>query len=149
MSAPPTPDGRYGTTKAAVQGLLGRNYDSAKGYDLQPYIDSADALIDAMVQCAAKKSYTYSDLQLEIIERWLSGHYYGLMDQMFTSKSTAGASASFQGQTQMNLDSTFYGQTAQGLDPTGCLTAITQRHIARATWLGKPPSAQIPYDQRD
>ncbi len=49
----------------------------------------------------------------------------------------------------MGIEATTYGQTALTIDYSGCLTAINKRQFASATWLGKAPSEQISYEDRD
>lgn len=133
--------GRTSTT--LVQQLLegggpNSNYDGAT--DLQQFIDSATTLVDAVVTLANNKGSFYNNLltssSLEIIERWLAAHFYTMYDQMMQSKTTAGASASFQGTRGPSISSTTYGQTAINLDPTGCLAAISNRQFAQAFGAG-------------
>jgi hypothetical protein len=83
---------------------------------------------------------------LELIERWLSAHFYALSDQTLASKSTSKASGSFHGQTQMDFDSTKYGQAAQNIDTSGCLRAIGKRQFGSSKWLGSgTPYCPPPY----
>jgi hypothetical protein len=149
--------GRTNTT--LVQNLLGVNYDTVRNPDLQQFIDSADVIVNRVVQCAAAKSqaggminFTLSDgfigSEAEIVERWLAAHLYCQQDQMYASKNTEAAAASFQGQWGLDLDSTNYGRSAMIADFSGCLNAIAKRKFASATWLGLPPSAQTDASDR-
>jgi hypothetical protein len=106
-------------------------------------------MVDEVVTCAASRSVTLSSTLLELIERWLAAHFYAQSDQLYQSKNTGGAGASFQGQTAMGLSNTSYGQQAKMLDISGCLAAFDKGTQARMYWLGKPPSSQIPYSQRN
>jgi hypothetical protein len=126
------------TTVSQVQGVLGRNWDGAT--DLQPFIDTATVIVDQVVSIAGAKltPATLSDAQLELIERWLSAHCYTRMDQLFSSKSTGGASASFQGQTAMYLESTVYGQMAMSVDTSGALRILDKRAFAQGVSLSSP-----------
>ena len=139
------------TTAAAVQAVLapGKDYDTEDEPSLDPFIDTATAIVDRVEDCAVAKDRTLTDAELELIERWLAAHLYAMSDQTYASKSTAGASASFHGQTGMHLEATKYGQTALTVDYSGCLSAISKRQVARLVWLGKPPSEQLPYTDRD
>ena len=68
-------------------------------------------------------------LSLELlteIELQLSAHFYSLRDQRYQSKSTGGASGSFQGQVGEGLASTDYGRNALALDVTGYLARINR-----------------------
>jgi hypothetical protein len=140
------------TTTTAVQAILsaGGDYDTDASPDLQQFIDSADAVVATrLVATAAKKNYVHATAELEIIERWLAAHLYCCSDQPYKSRSTAGASGQFSGNTADGFDSTKYGQMACRLDYSGCLQNLNKFQRAGAQWLGKPPSAQIPYDERD
>ncbi len=138
------------TTTTLVQAVLevGQAYDTVNNPSLQPFIDSASVIVDRVATCAINRNKTLTDAELELIERWLSAHLYVMSDQQYASKSTSGASASFQGQTQMHLEASKYGQNALDIDYSGCLTAISKRQVASGFWMGKRPSAQTPYDQR-
>lgn len=137
------------TTSSAVQGVLLRDYDTANSPSLTPFIDSASTIVDRVAACAAVKGKTLSTTELELIERWLAAHSYAMSDQTLSSKVTVDAEAIFHGRTGMYLEATKYGQMALSLDYSGCLNAIGQRKTAGGFWLGRPPSAQTDYDQRD
>jgi len=137
------------TTAKKVEGVLLRDYDFQEPPDLTPFVATANSITTRVAACATAKGATIPAETLELIERWLAAHYYTRSDKAFASKSTSGASASYQGQTGMGLEASFYGQTALDLDPSGCLVAISKRARAGAVWLGKPKSDQIPYNLRD
>ena len=89
---------------------------------------------------------------LKDIETFVAAHFAVCnRDKQYTSKSTGGASGSFQGQYAMRLESTDPGQTAMLLDVTGTLKQLNEarRPKIRVQWLGKPPSEQIDYVDRD
>ncbi len=140
------------TTSGAVAGILkpGGDFDvEADSADLNPFIATANAIANRVATCAAAKSHALSASELELIERWLAAHCWVQSDQVWASKSTGGASASFQGQTMMRLENSKYGQMALLLDTSGCLEQITKRQVASGFWLGKAPSAQTDYVDRD
>lgn len=137
------------TGAQAVIDVLGGNYDTAKNPSVDGFIATASVMVDRVITCATRKGVTVSSAEAELIERWLAAHFYMASDKGYQSRSTQGASATFQGQTGMRLESTDYGQAAMNVDPSGCLENMNKRQVASAVWLGKPPSAQIPYDQRD
>jgi hypothetical protein len=140
------------TTSAAVQGVLMDDYGKkADGSfpSLDPFISSANVVVTRVATCAVAKSKTLTAAELELIERWLAAHFYAVSDKPYTSKSTQGASASFNGQTAMALDATLYGQQAKVIDYSGCLESISKRQMAALTWLGKAPSDQVDYADRD
>jgi hypothetical protein len=135
------------TTPAKVQGILGRNY--TPGSDVAPFIETASAIIDDLVIAASANSLTVSATKLEILERWVAAHCYGHHDQFFQSKSTDGASASFQGQTGKFLESTQYGQMAMSLDTTGFLNRLNKGNPqAQFFWAGRYPSQQIAFSDK-
>lgn len=140
------------TTSELVQGLLLSDYGPTRSGatpSLTPFIDTASAIVDQVATCATAKGSTLTSTQLELIERWLAAHAYCQSDQPYAEKKTQEASAVYQGRTGMNLDGTKYGQMAQTLDPTGCLSTLSKRNRVRAIWLGKAPSAQTDYPDRD
>lgn len=137
------------TTSDAVIKVLVNDYDGVT--DLTTYIDTASLIVDDISICAAAKGQPLSDAKKEMIERWLSAHFYGQSDKPLIAKSTADSSATFAGKTDMYLESTLYGQTAARLDPSGCLAAIAghPRKTANMFWAGKNPRNQIPAKDRD
>lgn len=141
------------TTSAAVQALLepGQDYDTLTSPSLTPFIETASAMVDDAASCATDLGTPISTTRLELIERWLAAHYYVQSDQTYASKNTEGAGASFHGQTAMYLEASKYGQTAARLDPTGCLQSVAgaERKSAGGFWLGKAPSSQTNYRDRD
>jgi hypothetical protein len=130
-----------------VQDLLGRNYDDKTS--LQAFMKSANVVVNAIVTCAAAKGATLSTEQLERIEAHLACHYYQRADPGFSSKNTGRSAAAFHGQTGMMLQSTHYGQDAIGMDTSGCLSSFNNGGRTGMMWLGKPPSEQIDYVDRD
>lgn len=139
------------TTTTAVQALLetAGDYNLRSRPDLGVFVSSASAVMGRVVTCAARKGITLAADELELVERWLAAHLYAMVDQTYASKNTQSAGGSFHGQTGLNLDGTKYGQNARMLDYSGCLSAIASRAVAGGFWLGKPPSAQVDYEDRN
>lgn len=145
------------TTSALVEGVLLSDYDSQ--YNLQPFIDTAAVVVTRVSDCAVSRGIPLTTAELELVERWLAAHFYATSDRPYQERTTDGARGKFQGETGMYLDSTFYGQQALLIDYSGCLASIgsggadgsglTSRNAARVVWLGKPPSEQIDYRDRD
>lgn len=143
------------TTPAAVKEIMapGGDYRAKTAPSLNPFIDSASATIDDLVYEAEKTNNPWKELltptRLEMIERWLAAHDYQQSDKGYTSRSTQGASGSFQGQWQMGLDSTSYGQRAKALDPTGLLPVVMDKNmqapIVGGQHIGSPGSAREDY----
>lgn len=136
------------TTLGAVQDLLGNDWEP--GRNLQAFVTTASKIVDRVVTCLASKSLSLDSTEAELMERWLAAHAYTRSDPTYASRSTLSASGSKHGQTAMNLDASFYGQQAKALDPSGvCLVSIFNGQRAGAAWVGRPPSEQTDYAQRD
>ena len=133
------------TSESAVRSII--ETDSA--LTVTPFIDQASVIVDDLV--VNDVDSLLSVARLELIERNLAAHFYSRRDPQYQSKATAGASATFQGQTGMGYDSTYWGQDAKRLDLTGRLALMDKEPRAKATmvWLGKPPSTQLDYEDRD
>lgn len=124
------------TTDEKVREII----DTDPALSLNPFISTANSLVTWLT--SKDSSGLLSSDTLTLIETWLAAHFYAHRDQLYQSKSTGGASGSFQGQTQMVLNSTTYGQTAMLLDVTNNLAALNQaslngnRKNASLFWLG-------------
>jgi hypothetical protein len=131
-------------TKAdIVESILGNNYDGSA--DLVPFIRVASNIV-TWIDEVCDVDNLMSASELKELEAWLAAHFYHAQDHMYSSKSTGGASGSFQGQTAMNFSATFYGQTALLMDTSGCL-AKRQKEVeqggrikAGMTWIGTKTS---------
>lgn len=137
------------TSSAAVQAILGQNYDGTTV--LTPFIETATALVDWLSSKDSNGELTST--LLELIERYLSAHFYHPVNQFVQAEGAEGASNTYQGQTGLGLNSTMYGQTALRLDVTGILSKReleSQQGKRKATvaWLGKTESEQISYEDR-
>lgn len=142
------------TNEPAVRALLSAGGNYRKGADLTPFIESASATVDDLVQYAADNDMgTVLDKRLELIERWLAAHDYQQSDKGYTSRSNEGASGSFEGQTGKYLESTRFGQRAINLDPTGYLALLVSGGPIEVevggVWLGKATQEQLRFDERN
>lgn len=131
------------TTEAAVEKILGLNYDGST--DLDPFILTAVAVTDWLVSEDSQSVITTA--LAERIEAYLAAHYYGHHDQFKASEAIGRASANYQGQYGKFLESTRYGQTALQLDVSGNLAGMGT--TIKISWLGLPPSDQTDYEDRD
>lgn len=128
------------TTPQAVIDILAGEYDNILNTNVQPYIDTASAMVDAVV--AADGLLMLGAGLQEIIERWLSAHYYQIGDPGYQSRTTAAANGTFNGQTTQAFKSTRYGQQALALDLTGFLARRDReldslgRRMVQVAWLG-------------
>lgn len=137
------------TVANAVENILLDHYDSDGNPSLVPFIEIATDIVTRVSACAATRGATVSSTTLELIERNLAAHFYLLADQVAKEKVTGDAEVKFQGETGKGLDGTQYGQTAMTLDHSGCLASMSKGRVASVMWLGKAPSDQIDYVDRD
>lgn len=117
--------------------------------DVEPFITAANALTDYVNTCDTKKDNILTTALLLQIEIYLAAHFYAIRDPQYQEKKTGDASATFQGQTGKRLELTHWGQQAMLMDVSGCLAAINKGGRVGAYWLGKPPSEQTDYIDRD
>jgi hypothetical protein len=139
------------TKELDVKDLLGDNYGAKRDGTfpaLKGFVLTANSVVNQVLVCAARKSIAVSSADQELMERLLAAHMYMMSDKAYQSRSTAGRSGSFQGQTGMRLESTDYGQSAMVMDPSGCLENINKRQKAGGAWLGKTNAEALTYDQR-
>lgn len=137
------------TTNDRVKGILDRDYDAKRGTDLSPYVLAASTIVDRVVLMAAAKNITLTPQELEVLEAWVAAHCYQASDPAYASKSTGGASGSYLGKMGKGFEATRYGLMALRLDYSYCLENIDKKQRASAIWLGKPPSSQVPYVDRN
>lgn len=136
------------TTEADVKAILLRDYDDIESPSLVPFITTASMVVDRLATQATANGVAFSITQQELVERWLSAHYYAQSDKPFQEESTGMAKSVYSGVTGKYLDSTLYGQTAKSIDPTGLLAGLTSGKTYGAFWLGKSPDNEVDYDQR-
>lgn len=138
------------TTDTAVKAILGILYNTETNPSLTAFIDSASVMVDNAVSCATLNGVTITDASLERMEAYLAAHLYGLQDQFLSEERTGKAAGKYQGMTGKGLDATTYGQMAKRFDPSGCLSQADEGvSLVSLNWLGKPPSEQIDYLDRD
>lgn len=117
------------TTEAAVAGIIEVDPD----IPLAPFIETASNLTDRV----AAGDFPVTLTTLELIERWLSAHFYAQRDPRVTSERAGSVGASYQSAVKTGLKNTHYGQMALSLDPTGILASLADgSRVATVTWLG-------------
>lgn len=149
----------YRTTGDKVADVLGDDYgkraSDAKLPSLLPYIRMANTLVNRVKALASGGSgvtvlgniASDSDA-LELVETLLAAHFYCMNDKPLQSKSSGGASGSFQGQTGQGFTATMYGQNAMRMDYSRILSAIDTGKFAGLEWAGKPTSEQLDWEAR-
>lgn len=117
------------TTPELVRGIV----ETDGTTDLEPFILAAESLVTEVCEPAG-----YSDERLELIERWLSAHFYQIFDTPTSSEKAGSVSESKQYHIELGLNQTRYGQQAMLLDTKGGLRSVNsgKRRVVGAFWLG-------------
>ncbi len=132
-------------TPTDVEGII-RDYNTS--IDLTPFITMANTLADKV--SSEDTGGELNAAQLFEIERLLSAHFYDQRDHEVDSSFTEKAGGKHTGQYGMHLERTRHGQDALMFDTTGYLRKISKGIVrAKVAWLGKPPSLQTDYVDRD
>lgn len=132
------------TTNQAVRDTIETDPDIS----VDPFIRTANTLTSKIAANDSQSLLNAADL-FEI-ETYLAAYFYALRDAQYAEKKTGDASAIFQGKFGMGFDLNYWGQMAKRMDVTGFLASMDRGKVqVGVTWLGKPPSEQIPYRDRD
>jgi hypothetical protein len=118
------------TTPELVAGII--EVDSS--IPLAPFISVASSLVTEF--CSDKG---YDDERLELIERWLSAHFYTNRDPRTTRAEAGSVSESYQSKVDLYLATSHYGQTAMMLDTSGSLLGLSKgvkRQVVGVSWVG-------------
>lgn len=121
------------TTSDAVAEILEVDDDIS----LTPFIATANSLVTE--RCVP---LGYDDERLELIERWLSAHFYSIRDKVVSSESAKGVSQSYQYAVALGLNVTIYGQQAKLLDTKNGLDTFSKKQ-AKVSWLGTEPEGCV------
>jgi len=121
------------TTSAAVGLII--EVDST--ISVTPFIEVANALV---TELAAAVSTTYSAARLELIERWLSAHFYTERDPRAVDEKAGSVAVTNQSRVDLGFDNSHYGQMAMRLDTQGWLAELNE-----ATKRGSQRTAGITY----
>ncbi len=107
------------------------------GADLDPFIETANSLVTAI--CVSTDLTT---AQLELIERWLSAHFYAIRAPRRIMEKAGDVAQGFKYELDLALNQTTYGQQAMLLDISGALAAYNAQivkggpRVATVAWLG-------------
>lgn len=109
-----------------------------------PFITVANELVTEVCTGTAGPKVAYTAERLELIERWLTAHFYTNRDPRTASES-AGVSASYQSKIDLGLDTSHYGQTAMRLDTNGGLSKLNKdikkgKPQVSGFWAGTKPT---------
>src|SRR6266545_3656927 len=104
------------TTSELVAGII----EVDVTISLTPFISVANALVTEV--CGEVDDYNVE--RLELIERWLSAHFYTNRDPRSVSERAGPVSATYQSAMDLNFSTSHYRQTAMLLDTAGGLAAL-------------------------
>lgn len=106
------------TTFAAVEKII--EVDATISTDVAPFIEVANDLVTDL--CT---NSDYTDAKLELIERWLSAHFYAIRDPRKDSEKAGSVGDKNQYKLGLNLQVTTYGQMALMIDTAGNLLGLS------------------------
>lgn len=114
----------YRTTPAAVRKIceVDDDFDDAA---LDPYLEAANSLVTDIVLPAYDPPATPA--KLELVERWLSAHFYSVRDPVSISEWISSLRTFYEYKVDLHLNLTRYGQQAILLDTSGSLAAFNNR----------------------
>jgi len=119
--------------------------DLDSGISLTPFIEVANALVTEICAAAvdADGALVYDATRLELIERWLSAHFYHVRDPKASREDVDSVAATYQSIVKIGFNCTHYGQMSMRLDTNGALSRLDKSAIngksatVSLTWLGK------------
>jgi len=117
------------TTPTLVEGII--EVDAA--IDLDPFITIANQLVTELCTDSG-----YTAVRLELIERWLSAHFYTNRDMRAFQEKAGPVSETMQSRVDLGFDTSHYGQTAMRMDTDGNLAKLNE-DIKK----GKSPSVSV------
>jgi hypothetical protein len=118
---PPAGPPNTRTTPELVAGII----EVDPGDDVSPFIYSANSVVTAVCGVADPPySDGFFNSQMELIERWLSAHFYGIMNQQLLASKADVAAYHFQAKIDYGLKATMYGQQVMLLDNQSLLAAL-------------------------
>lgn len=127
------------TTSDAVAAII----EVDASIPLAPFIETASSLVE---EICAPADIGYTSERLELIERWLSAHFYAIRDPRTTNEKAGPVAATYESKVALHLDLTRYGQQAMLLDTNGGLAELneemqkpTKTRQAGVSWLGSCP----------
>ena len=125
------------TEDAVIEVLTpGKDYNGTSSLKI-PIRVAKRLVAKAAAKAAAASAPMDSETQ-ELMTLYLAAHTYCASDQQLASRSTAGRSGTFTGQTGKGLEATKYGMAALSLDDGGFLQAVTATDavIVDGFWMG-------------
>ena len=129
------------TTDDQVEAII--EIDS--GISLTPFIEVANALVTEVCSLAVDSAgvLVYGATRLELIERWLSAHFYHIRDPKASREEVDDVASTFRSIVEIGLNNTHYGQMAMIIDTNGGLARLNKSTeggkstTVSLSWLGK------------
>ena len=112
------------------------------GADLDPFIETASLLVTKHCVTLGGLSEDSDAEELELVERWLSAHFYSIFSPRAKSESAGPVSQSIESKVDLGFDVTRHGQQAMRLDSTGQLAKLNEdskrggKSTVGMTWVG-------------
>jgi len=115
------------------------------GISLTPFIEVANALVTEVCASVTDSSgdLVYDATRLELIERWLTAHFYHIRDPRAESEKAGSVSTKYQSKVDLGFDVTHYGQMAMRIDTNSGLARLNESSkkgkskTVSLSWLGK------------
>lgn len=123
------------TTAGAVEAIC----EVEPTISLTPFIETANSVV---TRVCVKTPTSYTSVELELIERWLSAHFYCTRDPKTIFEMAGAVAARYEGKVDLNLNNTRYGQQAMLIDTEGGLAALNREvgrkgvGRVRVNWVG-------------
>lgn len=109
------------TTSTLVTGII----ETDSTIDITPFINTANSVV---TKWCTDIQFGYTNDQLELIERWLSAHFYAVRDPRSQNEKAGSVGVAYAVQVKPTpLSSTPYGQAAMAVDYMGGLAALEKR----------------------
>jgi len=111
---------------------------------LLPFITIANELVTESCTGDNAPSTAYTDERLELIERWLTAHFYTNRDPRAANEKIGPIGNAFQSKVDLGFDTSHYGQSAIRLDTNGGLAKLNNdmkkgKPRVGMAWLGTDP----------
>lgn len=132
------------TTEDLVKGII----EVDAGVSVLPFMLLAEELVTELLAPLLKEDGTtlFSDVRLELIERWLSAHFLACQYPRVSQETAGPVSATYQQRVGLGLELTAYGQQVKLLDTSGTLAQLDakskgdhQKRKAKVYFVGNDP----------
>lgn len=111
--------------------------------EVDPTIPVTRFMLDAAIFYNSIVGTSNTEEVAEVVERWLSAHFYSIRDNRVVDESAGPVSQKFAGKVDLRLDGTYHGQQAIMFDTSGKLAAWMLRANGKPSLLGMVGSGSI------